>query len=68
MGVLILLIALQTVISSVLGKWKAKILEKTDARVKYTKEVLHGIRVVKCYAWEEAFIQKVRTKNVHSCS
>ncbi|KAG0220544.1 P-loop containing nucleoside triphosphate hydrolase protein [Mortierella sp. GBAus27b] len=31
----------------------------TDARVKLTQEVLQGIRVIKFYGWEEAFLNKL---------
>ena len=33
----------------------------TDARVKLMNEMLSGIRVIKFYAWENAFMQKVLT-------
>jgi ATP-binding cassette subfamily C (CFTR/MRP) protein 1 len=32
---------------------------KTDARVKLMNEVLNGIRIIKYYAWEAAFIKKI---------
>ena len=35
-------------------------MEKTDIRVKFMNEVLNGIRVIKFYAWESAFIKKIR--------
>ncbi|KAF9566632.1 hypothetical protein EC968_003681 [Mortierella alpina] len=31
----------------------------TDARVKLTQEVLQGVRVIKFYGWEEAFLRKL---------
>lgn len=39
----------------------------TDARVKLTQEVLQGMRVIKFYGWEEAFLRKLedlRTKEL----
>jgi ATP-binding cassette subfamily C (CFTR/MRP) protein 1 len=36
----------------------------TDQRVKLMNELLNGIRVVKFYAWEAAFIKKVRSRPI----
>ena len=58
-GVVVLLITAQTLIGRVTTRWKTETVKKTDARVKHTNELVHGIRVVKCYAWEKPFIEKV---------
>lgn len=33
---------------------------KSDLRVKLMNEVLNGIRIIKYYAWEDAFVEKIR--------
>lgn len=36
----------------------------TDDRVKVTNEILQAIKIVKLYAWEDSFAQKVtKTRN-----
>jgi ABC-type multidrug transport system fused ATPase/permease subunit len=42
-----------------INKWRAKKMSLTDMRVKFTNEVLAGIRVIKYYAWEEPIINKI---------
>lgn len=32
-----------------------------DSRIKLTKEILEGIRLIKIYAWEAAFIKLTQT-------
>jgi len=34
-------------------------MKKTDARVKLMNEILNGIRIIKYYAWESAFVKKI---------
>jgi ABC-type multidrug transport system fused ATPase/permease subunit len=34
-------------------------MKTTDARVKLMNEILQGIRIIKYYAWESAFVQKI---------
>lgn len=36
-------------------------MKDTDARVKLMNEVMNGIRIIKYYAWENAFIKKIRS-------
>lgn len=33
---------------------------ETDFRVKLMNEVLNGIRIIKYYAWENAFVSKIK--------
>ncbi|RCH98429.1 ATP-binding cassette, sub-C (CFTR MRP), member 9, partial [Rhizopus stolonifer] len=58
-GVLLLSIPLNTIIAR-----KMRALQKTqmgnkDARVKLMNEILNGIRVIKLYAWETPFLEKI---------
>ncbi|VDO73986.1 unnamed protein product [Haemonchus placei] len=45
--------------SLIIKSYQAKQMQMKDNRVKFTKEVLYGIIVVKMYAWEEAFEKKI---------
>ena len=38
---------------------RGDIAKSTDARVKLMNEILQGIRVLKVYAWEESFMEKL---------
>ncbi|EPB74675.1 ABC transporter transmembrane region [Ancylostoma ceylanicum] len=46
--------------SSIIRSYQAKQMQMKDSRVKFTKEVVHGMSVVKMYAWEEAFEKEIR--------
>eukprot|EP01033_Poteriospumella_lacustris_P004212 gene4212-3005_t len=61
-----------TPLSGVIFAWVFAIrrekMTKTDGRVKLMNEVLNGIRIIKYYAWENAFVKKigaVRKEEVH---
>ncbi|CAJ0589993.1 unnamed protein product [Cylicocyclus nassatus] len=45
--------------SSIIRSLQVKQMQMKDSRVKFTKEVVHGMSVVKMYAWEEAFEKKI---------
>ncbi|DBA04368.1 TPA: hypothetical protein N0F65_002130 [Lagenidium giganteum] len=42
-----------------IGDLQAELLTIVDERVKVTSEALHGVRVMKFYAWEESLVQRV---------
>ncbi len=46
-----------------LSKYRTEILGHTDARIRVINEMLHGIRAIKFYNWEEAF--KARLNDLH---
>eukprot|EP01034_Spumella_vulgaris_P042187 gene42187-52305_t len=50
---------MNSVIFGMMGEIRKKKSFVTDLRVKLMNEILSGIRVIKCYAWESAFQQKV---------
>eukprot|EP01062_Namystynia_karyoxenos_P068259 TRINITY_DN6263_c1_g1_i1.p1 TRINITY_DN6263_c1_g1~~TRINITY_DN6263_c1_g1_i1.p1 ORF type:complete len:1471 (+),score=387.48 TRINITY_DN6263_c1_g1_i1:72-4415(+) len=55
----IVLIPINRELARRIGKLSAAMMQAKDARVKVVSELLHGIRVVKQYAWEEHFEAKV---------
>jgi ABC-type multidrug transport system fused ATPase/permease subunit len=56
---MIILIPLNGFIFVSLNMIRRKKVKETDSRVKLTNEILSGIRVIKFYAWEIAFAEKV---------
>lgn len=63
MGGLIVIVALipvTTFIGKTLAKMRKDQMKLTDARVKATSEVVTGIKAIKLYAWENAYIKKIQ--------
>ncbi|KAI8987272.1 multi drug resistance-associated protein MRP [Mycotypha africana] len=60
-GVTILLLAipLNTLIAKTMRQYQKFQMGNKDARVKLMNEILNGIKVIKLYAWESPFIEKV---------
>ncbi len=52
-------------IFGVIGRMRQQKMRFTDARVKMMNEVLAGIRIIKYYAWEKAFVLKKLDKYVN---
>lgn len=60
-----LMLPLNVLAASSMGKRKRRMLELTDARVRFMTEILRGIRIVKFHSWEahiENHIQSLRVK------
>ncbi|XP_012937343.1 multidrug resistance-associated protein 1 isoform X1 [Aplysia californica] len=67
-GVMILLIPINAVIAHLTRKYQIEQMVLKDARIKLMNEVLNGIKVLKLYAWEGSFQDKVleiRNKELH---
>ncbi|TKR82120.1 hypothetical protein L596_015893 [Steinernema carpocapsae] len=54
-GALLLLCPFQIYLSRRMGACRREIATRTDKRISVMNEILNGIRVLKMYAWEEAF-------------
>ncbi|CAH1274483.1 ABCC1 [Branchiostoma lanceolatum] len=59
LGVMVLLIPVNGVIASGTRKQVMKLMKKKDSRLKLLSEVLNGIKVLKLYAWELSFKEKI---------
>ncbi|XP_076819730.1 multidrug resistance-associated protein 1-like isoform X2 [Clavelina lepadiformis] len=59
LGVMVLLIPLNGLIASKLFKLESEQMELKDERIKVMNEILNGIKVLKMYAWELSFRDKV---------
>ncbi|XP_016655769.1 multidrug resistance-associated protein 7 isoform X4 [Acyrthosiphon pisum] len=55
----ILLIPVNKIITSNIGKLSGKLMKEKDKRVKLMSEIIKGIRVIKFHVWEKYFIDKV---------
>ncbi|KAI9832491.1 MAG: hypothetical protein M1838_005641, partial [Thelocarpon superellum] len=61
-GIMVLLLPVNIVISKQFSNIQAKTMKATDARIHTTNEVLQNIRIIKYFAWEERFGQIVNEK------
>ena len=59
LGILLLMIPLQAGIFIQLGRLRSAVASTTDARIKLTQEFLQGMRVIKFFAWENSFLDRV---------
>ena len=59
-SVILGLIPLTTYIGKMAAKMRKDQMTYTDARVKATSELVTGIKAIKLYAWENAYINKVK--------
>lgn len=53
------------IVFGIVFKLRKQKMTHTDARVKLMNEILNGIRIIKYYAWENAFIRKICEIRVH---
>ncbi|KAF5296286.1 hypothetical protein FQR65_LT10282 [Abscondita terminalis] len=58
MGI-VLFIPLQGSLGVAMSKLRYRTGERTDERVRQMNEIIRGIQVIKMYAWENAFIEKI---------
>jgi ABC-type multidrug transport system fused ATPase/permease subunit len=60
LGLMILMIPIQIWIGKKMNMISRQILVFTDQRTKLMNEIINGIRVVKLYAWEQSFTEKLQ--------
>jgi ATP-binding cassette subfamily C (CFTR/MRP) protein 1 len=58
-AVMILLIPINLRITRILIGYQKELMATKDVRTKVTNEILQGIRVIKFFAWENSFVEKV---------
>lgn len=59
LGLLVMLMPCSGMLFGYVTMFRQKKVKVTDVRVKLMNEILAGIRVIKSYAWENAFIKKI---------
>ncbi|XP_076819725.1 multidrug resistance-associated protein 1-like isoform X2 [Clavelina lepadiformis] len=60
-GVMVLLVPINAFIASRVHKYQTEQMKHKDERIKVMNEILNGIKVLKMYAWELSFRDKVET-------
>ncbi|XP_046577414.1 multidrug resistance-associated protein 1-like [Haliotis rubra] len=68
MAVLFVLLPVNGITTLLWKKFQAELMEQKDKRMKITNEVLSGIKILKLYAWEPSFQQRileVRKQELH---
>jgi len=63
-GSLILMVFLQAALSKCYQRHKRFIFQATDVRIELMANVLHGIKIVKMYAWEDALDAKIASERI----
>jgi ATP-binding cassette subfamily C (CFTR/MRP) protein 1 len=58
-GVIVGVCPLMLVILGLYGYWRGQKMKISDIRIKLTNEIMNGIRIIKFYAWEKPFMQKI---------
>ncbi|XP_028966466.1 multidrug resistance-associated protein 1 [Galendromus occidentalis] len=58
-SVMILLMPVNAVVTTFLRKYQISLMRDKDKRTKLMNEILGGIKVVKLYAWENSFMQRI---------
>ena len=60
--VIVSILICNSILLQFLKKFYLKELKIKDERIKLINEVLSGIRIIKLYAWEKAFLDKVKAE------
>jgi len=58
--VTIVMIPAGSLVAKRLARMRRELLKRTDARVKYITEFVTGIKAMKLYAWEKAYMKKIQ--------
>ena len=62
LGVMVLTMPLNTWLGKQTGKFTKRTMHKRDARVKFTNELLQGIKILKLFAWEPSLMGQLDEK------
>ncbi|XP_039870833.1 multidrug resistance-associated protein 4 isoform X2 [Simochromis diagramma] len=66
-GVLLILMPVQSMFGRLFSKFRSKTAALTDSRIRTMNEVVSGMRIIKMYAWEKPFaalVSEVRRKEI----
>lgn len=60
LGVMIILLPVNGVVTAYIRKYQVQLMKHKDRRIKLMNEILGGIKVLKLYAWEMSFQERVQ--------
>eukprot|EP00667_Euglena_gracilis_P000297 EG_transcript_297 len=60
--VMVVLLPIQMVLAQLIAKYQKLVLAENDGRLKLINELMQGIKIIKFYAWEATFMEKITTK------
>ena len=60
LGMLVLFYPMQYFVSRLTGYFRRRTLSATDQRICHTNELLQNIKLIKMYAWEKPFSNKIK--------
>lgn len=58
-SIMLLVIPFNVLVVSHTKKMQAKLMGKKDERIKFISEIVNGIKIIKYYAWEGSFMEKI---------
>ncbi|XP_061819637.1 ATP-binding cassette sub-family C member 12-like [Nerophis lumbriciformis] len=58
-GTYLVFIPVQVILAKMINKFRVKAIQMTDSRVRTMNEILSSIKLIKMYAWEDCFLDKV---------
>lgn len=67
-AMVIITIPIQGFLGKLSSKYRLKVANRTDTRVKHMSEIIGGIQVIKMYAWEKPFELLIDAKRRHEVS
>ena len=59
LAIFIIIMPLNAICASFIKKLQTKLMEHKDERIKIINEILNGIKVIKLYAWELSFMNRI---------
>ena len=62
LGVMVITMPLNTWLGKQTGKFTKRVMAKRDKRVKFTNELLQGIKILKLFAWEPSLLEQLDEK------
>lgn len=66
LAVMILMGPLNAIVAKKMKKYQLEQMKNKDQRIRIMDEILNGMKILKLYAWETSFQQKVKMKVIEN--